>query len=623
MKTVSDWVKTIYNCQKNRYKVTMRYYYEKYCFDQDTLTLYFNEQPKAIKNHEAKLLALLIKNKNTILSKEMILTEIWGEQNVSEQVVFQNISQLRSIFGSHAIKTFPKKGYQLQLPFALQQSSQSEIGIAPEKLTDSRLNYKVLILFTLLIVSVITIFIYFSEENNPNNKLHLIPFSLTGDAQQKQLDNLNNLISQYGNDNVLSTSTLSFFNYPDKTKKALQLESNSVVLSGYLSSYYKNLLIEYKLVGSKRSWSGYLIAQDEKSLATSLKKTIDGIQESGYLNEANPALLSSKLRLLLDKQPNNHSVIYHLLEQQLNKQDYDVAKALVEQLINLEPKSPYIALGSLVKAGIFHQQQEFDQALKHYNLSLTRLADEKFPEIRYKVATSKAWLYYALKQPAKVAQHIHNAAKYAQQKNDVLAQISAYTTGSILFHKLDDIVNRYKYLNTAKSLLITHQVSDAHSAIIYYHLGLFASDKKEAESYYLKILSLPKLAKYQWLYESAIEDLLSWYIENKHWDKAISLFHSQPENSFNLSQKARLFKAEGKFNDAFNIAKSAFDQARLNYQHNHALHAALLLYQLQKHINQPHTPDYQNYIKHNASNFWLDKHKHELIKLGYFDNLTN
>lgn len=221
----------------------MRYYYEEYCFDQDTLTLYFNEQPKAIKNHEAKLLALFIKNKNTILSKEMILTEIWGEQNVSEQVVFQNISQLRSIFGSHAIKTFPKKGYQLQLPFALQQSPQSEIGIAPEKLTDSRLNYKVLILFTLLIVSVITIFTYFSEENNPNNKLHLIPFSLGDDTEQKQLNNLNNLIGQYGNDNVLSTSTLSLFNYPDMTKKALELESNSVVLSGYLSSYYKNLAL--------------------------------------------------------------------------------------------------------------------------------------------------------------------------------------------------------------------------------------------------------------------------------------------------------------------------------------------------------------------------------------------
>ncbi|WP_052380129.1 MULTISPECIES: winged helix-turn-helix domain-containing protein [unclassified Pseudoalteromonas] len=601
----------------------MRYYFEKYCFDQDTLTLYFNEQPKAIKNNEAKLLALFIKNKNTILSKEIILTEIWGEQSVSEQVVFQTISQLRSVFGSHAIKTFPKKGYQLQLPFERQQSPQSEIDLPPAKINNNPLNYPFLITSALIIIFAMAIFLYFSEEKKPNNKLHLIPFSLAGDAEQKQLDNLNNLISKYGNEHLSSTSTLSLFNYPDMTKKTLKLESNSVVLSGYLSPYYKNLLIEYKLVGSKRSWSGYLIAQDEKSLATSLKKTIDGIQESGYLNEANPALLSSKLRLLLDKQPNNHSVIYHLLKQQLNNQDYDVAKALVEQLINLEPESPYIALGSLVKAGIFHQQQEFDQALKHYNLSLTQLADEKFPEIRYKVASSKAWLYYALKKSAKVEQHILNAAKYAQQKNDVLAHISAYTTGSILFHKLDDMVNRYKYLNTAKSLLITHQVSDAHFAIIYYHLGLFASDKKEAESYYLKILSLPKLAKYQWLYESAIEDLLSWYIENKQWDKAISLFHSQPENSFNLSQKARLFKAEGKFNDAFNIAKSAFDKARLNYQHNHALHAALLLYQFQTHINQPHTPDYQNYIKHNASNFWLDKHKHELIKLGYFDNLTH
>jgi len=86
----------------------MRYYYEKYCFDQDTLTLYFNEQPKALKSNEAKLLAFFIENKNEILSKEQILEKIWGEQSVSEQVVFQNISQLRSLFGSNAIITFPK-----------------------------------------------------------------------------------------------------------------------------------------------------------------------------------------------------------------------------------------------------------------------------------------------------------------------------------------------------------------------------------------------------------------------------------------------------------------------------------------------------------------------------------
>ncbi len=185
------------------------------------------------------------------------------------------------------------------------------------------------------------------------------------------------------------------------------------------------------------------------------------------------------------------------------------------------------------------------------------------------------------------------------------------------------MVNRYKYLNTAKSLLITHQMAESYFAIIHFHLALFASDKQEAESYYLKVLSLPKLAQYQWLYESATEDLLSWYIEQKQWQAAASLLQSQPKSSFNLNQKAKLLHATNDNAAAIEIAKRAFDQGRLNYQHNNALHAALLLYQLHEELNEAYTPDYQNYISHNASKFWLEKHKEELTKLGYFDGLVN
>lgn len=613
----------------------MRYYYEEYCFDQDTFTLYYNDQPQALKANEAKLLALFIANQQSILTKDQILAEIWGQQCVSEQVVFQNISQLRSLFGRTAIKTFPKKGYQWQLPFEVQPTAQTEQNTS-SVITVKSSPHHLHLAASLILISVVVVIFWLSlrassTQSLNNSELYFIPFSSTDDAIKPQLSSFNRIIEQYSSfnnasENLLSTTTASLFTFPESTKHALKLGKGAIIVSGYLSSYHEQLLLEYKLLGDKRSWSGYLIDQDEESLASSLRTTIEDLQRTDYLNEPNTALLSSKLRLLLDQKPNNPSVIYHLLQRQLNEQNYDVAKALTEKLIRLTkntPNSPYLALGLFIKGVIYHQQHQFSQALQYYNQSLAQLADNTFLEIRYKVEISLAWLAYAQQAPDKMQQHIHNAATYALHKKEVLSQVSAYTTGSILSHKLDDIINRYKYLNTAKSLLLTHQVPAAHFAIIHYHLALFASDNKEAESYYLKVLSLPKSTQYQWLYESATEDLLSWYIAQENWQEASSLFDSQPENSFNLSQKARLLHAMHDKTTAIDSAKRAFDQARLNYQHNNALHAALLLYQLQEPLSEHYTPDYQDYITQNASQFWLKKHNDELTKLGYFDGLTN
>jgi hypothetical protein len=51
---------------------------------------------------------------------------------VSEQVVFQNISHLRAIFGNDAIKTFSKRGYQWQLELTEVTEQAEELADMPE-----------------------------------------------------------------------------------------------------------------------------------------------------------------------------------------------------------------------------------------------------------------------------------------------------------------------------------------------------------------------------------------------------------------------------------------------------------------------------------------------------------
>ena len=93
----------------------MRYRFIEFEFDSNSLLLTNHGQALAIRHTEAKVLAVLLEQVDTVLNKEDILSLVWQNKIVSEQVVFQNISHLRNLFGNDAIKTFPKRGYQWQL----------------------------------------------------------------------------------------------------------------------------------------------------------------------------------------------------------------------------------------------------------------------------------------------------------------------------------------------------------------------------------------------------------------------------------------------------------------------------------------------------------------------------
>lgn len=104
----------------------MRYYYEKYCFDQDTLTLYFNEQPKALKSNEAKLLAFFIENKNEILSKEQIL-EKYGVSKAYQSKLYFKILVSYAVYLvvtplSHSLKRAINGNYPLKFNLLCQVS---------------------------------------------------------------------------------------------------------------------------------------------------------------------------------------------------------------------------------------------------------------------------------------------------------------------------------------------------------------------------------------------------------------------------------------------------------------------------------------------------------------------
>ena len=94
----------------------MEYQFRDFVFNSESLTLLKNGETIKLRINEAKILALLIQDPNKIVSKTEITEQVWPNEVISEQPIFQNISRLRAIFGSKAIINHSKKGYQWQIP---------------------------------------------------------------------------------------------------------------------------------------------------------------------------------------------------------------------------------------------------------------------------------------------------------------------------------------------------------------------------------------------------------------------------------------------------------------------------------------------------------------------------
>jgi len=89
----------------------------------DQSTFYSFAQKSIIKNgehvsltpNEIKFLELLIKNKNSLVFIDMIETEVYNNEVITDAALNNLVSKLRKKIGANAIKNIPKTGYMLVL----------------------------------------------------------------------------------------------------------------------------------------------------------------------------------------------------------------------------------------------------------------------------------------------------------------------------------------------------------------------------------------------------------------------------------------------------------------------------------------------------------------------------
>jgi len=179
----------------------------------------FNNVTVKIRPKTFSLLMLFLQHPFKVLSKQVILDTIWDDVEVSEQVLFQTIRELRQLFEhDEVIKTHPRKGYawieNVEEYTAPQTVDKSTDGISVDQVKQKSFPWQPFII--MLVFILITAYYTLKEsttENTLSGSLVILPMKSAirdNDHQWVYLGAMNQLISQLQSNDILVVLNTNF-----------------------------------------------------------------------------------------------------------------------------------------------------------------------------------------------------------------------------------------------------------------------------------------------------------------------------------------------------------------------------------------------------------------------------
>jgi DNA-binding winged helix-turn-helix (wHTH) protein len=264
----------------------MYIYFGEFRYEINKQLLYRQEELLLLKKNQAALLDILLEDIHSFHNKYHILDAIWANQDVSQQVVFQTISELRSILGNEAIKTFSKKGYKWNLPIETYEA----IKIKPlpihsntiaepctkQQNTQKNTFNKMAFLF-MLVMLFISGFLFYSENNKPIS-LHILTLNDRSDTDKSTFDLAQNALSKLNELNVsrlqTNLSPSQAFSSPSLALKRSNISSDDWLFWGESFSSKTGAFLHYGLSQGQIHWQGYVHAETLEKIPSALVKRI-------------------------------------------------------------------------------------------------------------------------------------------------------------------------------------------------------------------------------------------------------------------------------------------------------------------------------------------------------------
>ena len=487
----------------------MEYYFQDYVFKSDQLTLLKQGQLVKLRVNEAKLLALLLSDPNSVFSKDDIFSEVWSGKVVTEQAIFQNISRLRNIFDNHSIINHPKKGYQWNIALT-SPLDDIKAEVHGSSLSQDASTGKAAIRYTVILLSLLLFFTFYffysindqsshMDRKNSPLKLALLPINLSAITNTQGLvdapivyDTLEkDLISHQ---DILITKVNEKLSYRQLQAnlefvlldKLSEYQADGLLLID-LSSKYGKYALNFSVEANGYFWRGELLGHNLSSVLKQLKLQLSYLSSMQLLQQGNITrkTISAKLILLHQQYPENVIILNNLINNYLSAGHSNEASLLIVRLKELAEQQDnlaYLGRALLLEASVYLQQNYEEKANVSLKLASNIYNKHSSPEDQIAlldVATTLAFIEHDYK---KLKALNLNIIQLAKNVGDYGKQFSAMLYLSILAQKFENFEDKHKYFQQAKAIYEgEYFVSQADIQLDFYNFVIAREKKDEAQ----------------------------------------------------------------------------------------------------------------------------------------------
>ncbi|MGO3787051.1 MAG: winged helix-turn-helix domain-containing protein [Pseudoalteromonas prydzensis] len=606
----------------------MRYIFDTFEFDSTSLVLKNNGQDLAIRHNDAKVLKLLLEHSDTVFSKEDILSQVWQGKVVSEQAVFQSISNLRGLFGSHAIKTFSKRGYQWQLKVdathcdtekapSTVNSNIVEQPTAALAFPHQRKKWLVMAFTALTLFAIALMYLIAKPSEGVNSaviNIAYIPLSTQSDAKQVNFSDDEHFdFTEIPHLNTAYFQVSADYEYP-------QLASEyPLILSGTMRTYNQKTYIDFILKGPFSDWRGHVLGADQRDATKQLLNHLQNPVIYNLLNEAQaPAVQQANLTIAHQQAPNDLIILSQLTNSYLRMGEREKAMVMATKLEKAaisQKNTQYVGNALFFQSDILTRKELFD-------LSTTKLTNAiaQFKKIndlprQADALVAQSWIDHNQADYNAIKHSLLTSAKLAYEAHDKQRELNAINYLSVLAHKNKQEDDKYLYLTEAESKMKAYQFPSYHLAIIPFHYAIFSKSLEDKEPHFKQVLKLATLTPEFWAAIASRKQLMKYYIsQNRLTDAQALMTGITLENADNSYLKTLLADAQNDTDAFITHAERTFEQAQLAGNLSLSLDIALLICGTEN--PQVNYDFYSQYINEKGSDYWRRINEEKLTSLS-------
>ncbi|WP_105168968.1 winged helix-turn-helix domain-containing protein [Pseudoalteromonas sp. T1lg23B] len=582
--------------------------FDTFRFDTDNGVLTRHGKSIYLKPKQHALLALFIDNAGTTLSKERILESVWHDRIVSEQVVFQTISQLRAIIGERAIQTYSRRGYKWNLP--IQQITLDSPSI-PVLVNQLKTPKRTVMVVVFLLILALSYWLFRSSQLTSTTPIDVLPFN---GISELELINRN---FEFTTVEQLPPFATDFLTMPVLTWQDFFADNGHWLLGGRVYTLNNGAVLEFRLQRGDQYWHDYVYSLDPAQLGSLLNNKMSELQKLGLFKVNQTSAQWVSLLRTQNAHPLQASIDLYLAKYFDDLGHTDTALAYLNSVLALPTTIetlPIYVKAALQKALIYKHNGQYDSALEMLNNveANAQLTTQIWP-LKFELVKTRAFIAYAMRDSEQVSTQLRLGATLAKQNIDAMGRFQLHILDSILSAKLGLNERKYVQLNEAQELITEQQLHPANLAFVYLHYALFANDNNTVIKYLKKIVELPRTEHNFWVLDDAYERLFDMYIKADMLTQAHSLLVTKKLRtvSHNLLH-ARLLLAQNQTQQAISILEQSYQQSQREFDKNSSIHAARALYQyLDKHDKKRQF--YYDFLQRNGEQKWLE---HQQNKQG-------